>query len=141
MPISKDLLLAILSMDSYNRGYGAGIDGLSSEAGTTIGTATIGIDSSDDAGIAEDAVTLSERSYDRAEPKQVDVYIGDENKINDITGTSGDDFILTGAHGDLITGGKGKNFINAGEGVDEARYVGGIYLANDNRLIIGRQAA
>ena len=25
MPISKDLLLAILSMDSYNRGYGAGV--------------------------------------------------------------------------------------------------------------------
>lgn len=25
MPISKNLLLAILSMDSYNRGYGAGI--------------------------------------------------------------------------------------------------------------------
>jgi hypothetical protein len=29
MPISKDLFLAILSMDAYNRGYGAGMaDGL-----------------------------------------------------------------------------------------------------------------
>jgi hypothetical protein len=28
MAVSKDLYLALLSMDSYNRGYGAGIDGL-----------------------------------------------------------------------------------------------------------------
>ncbi|MCP4097482.1 MAG: hypothetical protein GY748_14690, partial [Planctomycetaceae bacterium] len=39
MPISKDLLLAILSMDAYNRGYGAGINGLG-ESGT-IGNARI----------------------------------------------------------------------------------------------------
>jgi hypothetical protein len=44
----KDLFLAILAMDSYNRGYGAGIndggandtDGLG-EAGKQIGTATV----------------------------------------------------------------------------------------------------
>ncbi|MEE9314666.1 MAG: hypothetical protein V3V02_08445 [Rhizobiaceae bacterium] len=41
MTISKDLMLAILSMDSYNRGYGAGIKGLSQAKGTQIGTATI----------------------------------------------------------------------------------------------------
>ncbi len=41
MPISKDLFLAILSMDSYNRGYGAGIE-LSDAADTKIGAATIG---------------------------------------------------------------------------------------------------
>ena len=53
MPISPDLMLAILSMDSYNRGYGAGladgihvdangndIDGLD-EAGAQIGNATV----------------------------------------------------------------------------------------------------
>ncbi len=28
MAISNDLMLALLSMDSYNRGYGAGINGL-----------------------------------------------------------------------------------------------------------------
>ncbi len=28
MTLSKDLFLAILSMDSYNRGYGQGIRGL-----------------------------------------------------------------------------------------------------------------
>ncbi len=39
MKISKDLFLAILSMDSFNRGYDAGIDGLSD---ATDGTALIG---------------------------------------------------------------------------------------------------
>ncbi|MFD0915921.1 hypothetical protein ACFQ14_05835 [Pseudahrensia aquimaris] len=43
MTISKDLLLALLSMDSYNRGYGAGISGLddSSDGSVKIGDATI----------------------------------------------------------------------------------------------------
>jgi len=51
MPISKDLLLAILSMDSYNRGYGAGIsdsgqndpDGLGEASNGTVlvGTTTV----------------------------------------------------------------------------------------------------
>lgn len=36
MTISKDLLLAILSMDSYNREYGAGIE----VTGTQVGAAT-----------------------------------------------------------------------------------------------------
>lgn len=48
MPISKDLFLAILSMDAYNRGYGAGInnegindtDGLGT-IGSKIGRATV----------------------------------------------------------------------------------------------------
>ena len=39
--MTKDLFLAILSMDAYNRGYNAGIDGLSDEIGTQIGDATI----------------------------------------------------------------------------------------------------
>ena len=49
MTISKELFLAILSMDAYNRGYGAGIadggandpDGLGDSFGTRIGAATI----------------------------------------------------------------------------------------------------
>jgi len=43
MPISKDLFLAILSMDVYNRGYNEGIKfGANSDAfGTAIGNATI----------------------------------------------------------------------------------------------------
>jgi len=52
MTISKDLFLAILSMDAYNRGYGSGIndggnndpDGLGISG--SIGFATIGADSS-----------------------------------------------------------------------------------------------
>ncbi len=49
MSISKDLLLAILSMDAYNRDYGAGITGLGGK-GTKIGTATI----LDDSGVLKD---------------------------------------------------------------------------------------
>ncbi len=41
MAISKDLLLAILSMDAYNRGYEPGISGLGG-SGSVIGTATMG---------------------------------------------------------------------------------------------------
>ncbi len=40
MTVSKDLMYAILSMDSYNRGYGAGIN-LSDAKGEKIGTAEI----------------------------------------------------------------------------------------------------
>jgi hypothetical protein len=40
MTISNDLFLSILSLDSYNHGYGAGIEGLGGEH-TQIGTATI----------------------------------------------------------------------------------------------------
>ena len=39
--ITKELLLAILSLDAYNRGYGAGIEGLSDEPGTKVGPASI----------------------------------------------------------------------------------------------------
>lgn len=41
MTISKDLFLAILSMDSYNQGYGRGIN----HGKTQIGSATINTDS------------------------------------------------------------------------------------------------
>ncbi len=37
--MDRDLFLAILAMDSYNRGYGAGVTGLSETGG--IGNATI----------------------------------------------------------------------------------------------------
>ncbi len=44
MAISKDLFLAILSMDAYNRGYGAGIE----LTGNEIGVATILTDSEEE---------------------------------------------------------------------------------------------
>lgn len=40
MAISDDLFLAILSMDSYNRGYGTGLEGLGG-VGSQIGNAKI----------------------------------------------------------------------------------------------------
>ena len=45
MNVSPNLMYAILSMDSYNRGYNAGISGLGS-IGSQIGLATVGKDSS-----------------------------------------------------------------------------------------------
>ena len=53
MAISKDLFLALLSMDAYNRGYGAGvggaIDGLgsSSDGSQSLGYATIAFNLND----------------------------------------------------------------------------------------------
>ena len=58
MTISKDLFLAVLSMDTYNRGYGAGLSGLDiSDENTTywIGNARILRDAQDPGGVAEAA--------------------------------------------------------------------------------------
>ncbi len=44
MSISPELMLAILAMDSYSRGYNQGISGLGG-AGTSIGTAVLGTSS------------------------------------------------------------------------------------------------
>ncbi|MGB3312950.1 MAG: hypothetical protein WBB85_00945 [Albidovulum sp.] len=41
MTASKDLLLSILSMDAYNRGYNPGITGLSDAPGSSVGSASI----------------------------------------------------------------------------------------------------
>lgn len=38
---SKDLFLAILAMDSYNRGYDAGLGGLSGAKGIEVGSASV----------------------------------------------------------------------------------------------------
>jgi hypothetical protein len=40
MPTSKNMLLSILAMDSYNRGYRPGIEGLG-DAGSKVGAATM----------------------------------------------------------------------------------------------------
>ena len=55
MTTSKDLMLAILAMDSYNRGYGAGLgnssDGLGG-VGSQIGDATLTTDSTQKLGLS-----------------------------------------------------------------------------------------
>ena len=70
MTISKELFLAILALDSYNRGYGAGIDdGVGTDDGlgvngASIGNAAIlrdrGNDAAKDAGFYAVAYTLGE---------------------------------------------------------------------------------
>ncbi len=52
---SKDLFLAILALDSYNRGYNPGLSGLLDAAGTQIGTARIVKTAEDPGGIAKSA--------------------------------------------------------------------------------------
>ncbi len=41
MAISRDLFLSILALDAYNRGYGAGVNGLSEAKYTTLGNAEV----------------------------------------------------------------------------------------------------
>lgn len=63
MAISSDSFSAILAMDSYNRGYNAGITDLSDEQGTALGLATIGSNAEDAQGVAE-AASFYALSYD-----------------------------------------------------------------------------
>jgi len=58
MSISDDLMLAILAMDSYNRGYGERIDGLGG-LGSEIGNATLITDSEATAETSSSARDLS----------------------------------------------------------------------------------
>ena len=54
MTISKELFLAILSMDAYNRGYRAGVAGLGMDD-SKVGNATIIKDAQDPSGVAQAA--------------------------------------------------------------------------------------
>ena len=83
MTISKDLFLAILSMDAYNRGYNSGISGLGGE-GSKIGAATIGKD--------------AEQLLDQGAAKAVSFYAVayELNNRPDGTGGSGVDGLAAG---------------------------------------------
>jgi hypothetical protein len=59
--MNRDVFLSILAMDSYNRGYGANVGRLSQSG--SIGTATIGINADDPAGVAQ-AVGFYAVAYD-----------------------------------------------------------------------------
>jgi hypothetical protein len=61
MSISSNLFLAILAMDSYNRGYGAGIQ--LDAAQTKIGTALLGLQSSSNQNSPEVAAGFFAQSY------------------------------------------------------------------------------
>ena len=50
-----DLIYAILAMDAYNRGYGAGITDLGDAEGTLLGNFTLLKTAEDQAGIAKSA--------------------------------------------------------------------------------------
>ncbi len=63
MTIARDLFLAILALDSYNRGYNAGVAGLS-DAGS-LGTATLTTDSTEKLGLgATQAAGFYATAYD-----------------------------------------------------------------------------
>ena len=53
MTMNRDVFLSILAMDSYNRGYGAGVNGLAQSG--KIGTATIGKNADDPEGVSKAA--------------------------------------------------------------------------------------
>ena len=53
--MNQSVFRAILAMDSYNRGFGAGVSGLSQAAGTQIGIATVIRNSEDPDGAAQAA--------------------------------------------------------------------------------------
>ncbi len=78
MTISKDLFLEILSMDSYNRGYGAGIV-LPDEEGTMIGSASINVASDQINSMSAEAQAAS--SYAIAYDVNSDGPTGLENTI------------------------------------------------------------
>ncbi len=93
MTISKDLFLAILSMDAYNRGYAAGIsdggagdtDGLGDAVGTQIGNATIAAKSSSEANSDGVAAGFYAVAYDTQYGKVIS-YRGTDNP--DILGSA-----------------------------------------------------
>jgi hypothetical protein len=63
--MSRDLFLAILSMDSYNRGYGEGVDGLKFQANITkLGNATLVTDSILKIGTEAEAASFYANAYD-----------------------------------------------------------------------------
>ena len=85
MTISKDLFLAILSMDAYNRGYDAGIsdgdendtDGLGDAIGTQIGNASVVARSDSDSNSDEVAAGFYAIAYEMT----ADVGEGDDKLL------------------------------------------------------------
>ena len=77
MAISPDLFLAILAMDSYNRGYNAGLN----ITGNQIGTANLGI--ADNSTQAQ-AVSFFAQAYTLANGQKVISYRGTDSFSGDL---------------------------------------------------------
>lgn len=90
MTTSKDLLLAILAMDSYSRGYGQGIVGLD-DPNAKIGTATFLTQSNIIATSAEVASGFYASAYTLNDGTTVIAYRGTDN-----TGLTWSDILDTG---------------------------------------------
>ena len=87
--MNQDLLLAILAMDSYNRGYNAGISTLSNAAGTLIGTAILNTN------LADTTASFYAQAYTLQNGKTVISYRGTDQAFPSWQeGTLGD--VLTG---------------------------------------------
>jgi RTX calcium-binding nonapeptide repeat (4 copies) len=104
--ISNELMLSILAMDSYNRGYSPGIAGLSDNAGTNIGNATIVARSSSQAG--SDAVSAGFYALSYSWNRQTVISYRGTDDVGILSGAS--DFWrgwITGA-GHLVPGGQAQ---------------------------------
>jgi hypothetical protein len=91
MTMNRDLFLAILSMDSYNRGYGQGVKDLNVVIGQTkIGNATISSQVDIDEGSAAIAAGFYALAYDMtgvsgfADGERVIAYRGTDSPLSDI---------------------------------------------------------
>lgn len=70
--ISKDLFLSILSMDAYNRGYNAGISGLSDNKNTALSGVKVIRASSSDPGSDEFQAGFYAIAYQLTDRSQID---------------------------------------------------------------------
>ena len=88
MPLSRELYLAILAMDSYNRGYDAGTE----LVGSDLGGAAIGTDSEEVFdGVGKD-VSFFAQSYDISGVAGVEG-LGDATTVVSYRGTDNPDFL------------------------------------------------
>ncbi|MBA4026593.1 MAG: hypothetical protein C0511_20300 [Hyphomicrobium sp.] len=82
MAITNELMLAILAMDAYNRGYNPGV----SISGTSLGDATLGVSSDIEPGIPGVAASFFAQSYTLADGSTVISYRGtDRARVSDET--------------------------------------------------------
>jgi hypothetical protein len=85
---NPDLFRAILAMDAYNRGYGAGMKSVGSGpneglTGTRIGVATIGIASSSEIGSNQLEASFFAQAYNLDNGPTIISYRGTDTKLYD----------------------------------------------------------